>query len=236
MADDLAVDAREKTSRWEDIIDVLFSPRELFQRRAAEVWWKPFLLLCAISIVLYYAFMPINAGLWEAIMIENAPPNADADQLRRGAQFMKYLGGIFVPFGYILMIGFTALGLKLVSLLLEPAAKWGQSFTIATYAAFVVIPQQILATLMVFFKSRSGTVGSRDASFGVLRFMGDQDSVMQAVLGRLDIFPIWTAVLCAIGLMVIVRMPAAKAAIAAFVGWLFVALPSLAGAAMSGRG
>ena len=234
MANDSAVEAPAQSSRWEDLVDVFFSPGELFRRRASDPWWRPFLLLCALSIVLYYVFLPINAVMWEAMMMENAPANADPAQLQQGAQFMKYLGGIFVPFGYIFMIGFTALGLKLASAMLEPSAKWGQAFTISTYAAFVVIPQQILATVMIYLKSQSGTVTTSDASFGVLRFMEKPDAVLQAVLGRLDLFPIWTAVLCAVGLVVIVGMPRGKALIAALIGWLFVALPGLAAAALRG--
>jgi hypothetical protein len=235
MATDNVVAAAENGSRWEDLVDIFFAPVELFERRATDSWVKPFLLLTALSIVLYYVFMPINALVWEAAMLENAPANADPDKIRQSAQFMKYLGGIFVPIGYVFVIATTALGLKFVSALLEPAAKWGQAFTIATYAMFVAIPQQIIGTLLVFLKSRSGTVTMRDASFGALRFVDQPDAVLRAVLGRLDLFPIWSAALCAVGLIVIVRMPRGKAIATAAIAWLVVALPSLASAALFAR-
>lgn len=235
MIADNAVVTPAKGSRWEDFVDVYLAPVDLFVRRADETWLKPFLLLCAVGIVLYYAFLPLNAAMWEAAMIENAPDGADLDRMRQGAALMKYLGGIFVPFGYAFMIAVTAVGLKLVSSLLEPAADWRQSFLISTFAYFVMIPQQILGGLLVFMKTRSGELHMRDASFGVLRFIEKPDQIVRALLGRLDIFPIWTAILCSVGLAVVVRMPRNKAILTAAITWALVALPGLVSALLTSR-
>jgi len=236
MTNDTVVEAAPANgSRWEDLVDIFFSPSELFARRATDSWLKPFLLLIAISIVLYYVFLPINALVWEAAMIENAPAGADVERIRQSAQFMKYLGGVFVPVGYGFVILITALGLKFGSALFEPVARWREAFLIATYAMFVSIPQQILGSLLVFIKSRSGPVAMRDASFGALRFVEQPDAFLRAVLGRVDLFPIWSAILCAIGLVVIVRMPRAKAFAVAAIAWLLVAIPGLASAALFGQ-
>jgi hypothetical protein len=236
MTTDTAVEPTPAAgSRWEDLVDIFFSPSELYARRAHDSWLKPLLLLIAISIVLYYVFLPINALVWEAAMIENAPAGADVERMRQSAQFMKYLGGVFVPVGYGFIILVTALGLKFGSALLEPAAKWREAFLIATYSMFVAIPQQVLGALLVFIKSRSGAVEMRDASFGALRFVEQPDAFLSAVLGRLDLFPIWSAILCAIGLIVIVRMPRAKAFAVAAIAWLLIAIPALASAALFGQ-
>jgi len=232
---ELAMEATPKTSRWEDLVDVFFAPADLFKRRAADSWFKPFLMLCVISIVLYYAFLPINTLVMEAAMALNAPPNADPEQIRRGAAFMKYLGGIFLPFGLLITIVITAVGVKLTSAVLEPAAKWGEAFLIATFAMFVAIPQQILGALLVFMKSRSGPISMNDVSFGVLRFIEKPDAVLRAVLGRADLFAIWAAVLVGVGLVVVVRMSRGKAVAAALMTWIFIALPQLASAVLFRR-
>ncbi|MGQ0562810.1 MAG: YIP1 family protein [Gemmatimonadota bacterium] len=229
-----AVGTAERESRWEDFVDIYFAPRDLFARRADESWIKPFLLFCAVSIVLYYLFLPLNGLVWEAAMAENAPPGANAEQVRQSAQFMKYLGGVFVPFGFAFVVAVTALGLKLVSSVLEPAASWGQAFLIATFSIYVVLVQQIAGTLAVFVKSRSSAVSTADVSFGALRFVQDPDPVLKAVLGRLDIFPIWSALLCAIGLIVLAGMPRAKAFATAAIAWLLVALPGVVSALLFG--
>src|SRR5207253_8129347 len=95
---DTAVESKPaQGSRWEDFVDVYLSPGDLFARRAQETWLKPFLLLALISTVLYYAFLPLNSLIWDAMMAANAPEGADLERMRKGAAFMKYLGGIFVP-------------------------------------------------------------------------------------------------------------------------------------------
>ena len=227
------VKAPEKAARWEDFVDVFFAPTDLFARRKDESWVKPFLLLAAVSVVLYYIFLPIGGQLWEAAMIENAPPNASPEQLQQSAKFMKYLGGGFALFGYFFIVLVTAVGLKLGSALLEPSAKWREAFLIATYSLYVAVVQQIAVTISVFFASRSGNVSMSDSSFGPMRFMPDADPVVKALLGRFDLFAIWSLVLCAIGLMVVVGMPRAKAFATAFIAWLVVSLPAVVGAIFS---
>ena len=230
-----AVKAPEASSRWEDFIDVFFAPGDLFARRKDESWLKPFLLLAAVSIVLYYVFLPIGGQLWEAAMRENAPPNASPEQLQQSATFMKYLGGVLVLFGYFFMIIVNAIGLKVGSAILEPAAKWREAFLIATYSLYVLILQQILATVSVFIASQSRTVTMGDASFGPLRFMPDADPMLKAILGRFDVITIWPIVLAAIGLMVIVGMPSGKAFATAAIAWLVASLPGVVGAIFSGN-
>ena len=230
------VKAPEKAARWEDFVDVYFAPSDLFARRKGEGWLKPFLLLAAVSVVLYYVFLPIGGQLWEAAMLENAPPDAPAEQLQKSAQFMKYLGGVFVLFVYLFMVLVTGVGLKLGSAVLEPAAKWREAFLIATFAMYVVVVQQIATTLSVFFASQSGSVSMTDASFGPARFMPDADPVMKAVLGRFDLFTLWTVVLCAIGLVVVVGMSRGKAFATSVIAWLVVSLPAVVGAIFSSAG
>jgi hypothetical protein len=233
MTTDTVVADTEKHSRWEDLVDVFFAPGELFAYRANEGWGKPFLLLAAISVVLYYVFLPINGQIFELMMRQNAPANVTPEQMHKSAVFMSYLGGLFIIFGVAFTIAATAVVLKLVSSVLEPAAGWRQAFMIATYSMFVVIPQAILGALLIFLKTNSGgTLRINDVSFGVLRFMDQPDKVLTAVLSRFDLFPIWSAALCAIGLVVVVKMPRGKAIATAAIAWLAIALPALAGAAM----
>lgn len=231
---EVMVKAPEKGARWEDFVDVYFAPSDLFARRKDESWLKPFLILAAVSVVLYYVFLPIGGQLWEAAMLENSPPNATPEQIQQSATFMKYAGGVFIAFIYLFIVVTTALGLKLGSAVLEPAAKWRQAFLIATFSLYVSVVQQILSTITIFLASQSRAVTMGDASFGPLRFMPEADPLMKAILGRFDLFAIWSLVLCAIGLIVVVGMPRGKAFATAFIAWLVVSLPAVVGAILSG--
>ena len=229
------VTAPEKASRWEDFIDIIFSPGQLFERRAEEGWVKPFLILAAVSVVLYYVLLPVTGPLMEIAMRENAPPEANQAQLQQGAAVMKYAMGIMAPIMYLVMIAGTALALKVVSAVLEPGASWRQSFIIATYAMYITIVQTLVVAIAVFLKSTmGGELKSTEASFGLMRFMDvGTDPVMRALLGRTDLFAIWIAVLLGVGLVHIVRMPRNKAFATAAIVWALIALPSLAMAAFS---
>lgn len=235
MTTDTVVAAPAKGSRWEDFVDAYLAPGDLFARRADESWLKPFLWVTAISFVLYYVFLPLNSLVWEAAMLENAPANADPERLRQGAAFMKYFGGISVVVVYLIGTVITGVGLKLISSVVEPAAKWREAFMIGAYSMFVGIPQQVVGALLVFVKSRSGTVSMKDVSVGVLRFMDKPDPVMNALLGRVDLFAFWAAAITAVGLMVVVKMPRGKAILTAALTWLFIALPGVAGAVLFGK-
>jgi hypothetical protein len=229
------VTAPEKASRWEDFIDIIFSPGQLFERRGGENWVKPFLILAAVSVVLYYVLLPVTGPLMEIAMRENAPPEANQAQLQQGASVMKYAMGIMAPIMYLVMIAGIALALKLVSSVIEPAAGWRQSFVIATYAMYITVIQTLIVAVAIFIKSSmGGELKSTDASFGLMRFMDvGKDPVMRALLGRTDLFAIWIAVLLAVGLIHVVRMPRNKAIATAAIVWALVALPSLAMAAFS---
>jgi hypothetical protein len=235
---EVAAAAPAKTSRWEDLLDVFLEPHALFARRANETWWKPFGLLVAICVILYYAFISANGEIIRATMMQKGATGASAAQVEQGAAIAKWAGGIGMPFGLAFVMLFTAIGLKLGTWMFEPNASWRQAFTIAVYSMFVAIPQQILTAIAVMIRSRFGEVTMRDTSFGVMRFV-DPDSlnaVTTALLSRLDLFAIWSAVLCAIGLMVVVKMPRNRAFAAAAFAWLLISIPALLGAMASGAG
>jgi hypothetical protein len=229
------VTAPEKASRWEDFIDVVFSPGQLFARRADEGWGKPFLILAAVTVVLYYVLLPVTGPLMDVAMRENAPPNANQAQLQQGATVMKFAWGIVAPVMFLVIVAGTALGIKLISSVLEPGAKWRQSFLIATYALYITVLQTLAVAIAIFIKNMmGGTLKASDASFGLARFIETaNDPVMKALLGRTDLFAIWSAALIGVGLVHVVGMPRNKAFATAAIVWALIALPSLAMAALS---
>ena len=226
--------APEKASRWEDFIDVIFSPGQLYTRRAAEPWLRPFLVLAAVSVVLYYIMLPVTGPVIEASMVENAPPNATPAQMQQSANVMKYLFGIMAPVFYLVMVAGTALAIKFVAPLFDGKVSWRESFVITTFAHYITVVQSLAIGVAVFLKNTmGGQVSGTDGSFGLLRFLDvGRDPVMRALLGRTDIFAIWIAVLFAVGLIHVVGMPKGKAAITAVIVWALIALPSLAMAAL----
>jgi hypothetical protein len=81
-----------------------------------------------------------------------------------------------------------------------------------------------------------GAITSRySVSLGPARFLDPTASPMTlALLGHIDVFTIWTAVLVAIGLKVVARASTAQAAVAAAAVWLIGLLPGVIGAVQAG--
>jgi hypothetical protein len=228
----------EKASRWEDFIDIVFSPAQVFARRGNEGWLKPFLILAVINVALYYLLLPVTGPTIEAAMRENAPPNVTPAQLQQGAQMMKIGMGVIAPIMYLIMVLGTGVALKFVAALFDGKPTWRQSFAITTHAHFITVIQGLVAAASIFVIDMLGKPASgKNASFGLLRFMDiGNDPVMRALLGRTDLFAIWIAALFGVGLIVVAKMEKSKAFITAAIVWALIALPSLAMAALSGRG
>jgi hypothetical protein len=151
---------------------------------------------------------------------------------------MKIGMGVVAPVMYLLMILGTGLAVKFVASLFDGKVSWRQSFAITTHAHFITVIQSLIASLAIFIMSSMGQAPSgRSASFGLLRFVDvGKDPVLRTLLARTDLFAIWIAVLFAIGLIHVAKMERAKAFITAAIVWAVIALPSLAIAALSGRG
>ena len=228
--------APQKASRWEDFIDIVFSPGQVFERRGNEGWLKPFLILAAVNVALYYLLLPVTGPTIEAAMRENAPPEVTSAQLQQGAQMMKIGMGIIAPVMYLIMIVGTGVAVKFVSALFDGKPTWGQSFAITTHAHFITVIQGLIAALSIFIMNMLGQPASgKSASFGLLRFVDiGNDPVMRALLGRTDLFAIWIAALFAVGLIHVAKMEKTKAIITSVIVWALIALPSLAMAALSG--
>jgi hypothetical protein len=231
---DHAVDteaAPEQASRWEDYVDVFFSPVDLFRRRAADRVAPPLITLLILAVLVYLAMMPANAMMMRAAMMDN-PEVADAmGQL--GVVF-QVVGAVIVPITYTVMIAIAAFLLFLVGRFVELRTEFSRTMLIATYAGFIYLISQIAIGTAILLHGEAGLDVARHTSFGPLRFLDatDMNGVVKALLQRLDIFAIWQTVLWGIGIAVIYKASRAQAAITAATAWILFAIPGIIGAAL----
>lgn len=213
------------TSRWEDYIDVYFSPFELFRRRAHDKVAPPLLTLLALGMLFYLALMPAN----RIVVRGSMPPEAQAQVPEGMLNIMSWAGVITVPILYTVMILIAAALLWLGARIADIRADFSRAMLIATYAAFVLLLSQVLASVLILVTGPDGFNILRSMSFGPLRFMGspEMNKTLAAVLQRVDIFAIWQALLWAIGLSVIYRVSMARAGAIAAVVWLLFAIPGI---------
>lgn len=221
----------QKTSRWEDYIDVFVSPVELFERRATDRVLPPLLTLLGLAVLFYFVLMPANTMIMRASIADN--PDA-LEAMGRFGLVMQLVGAVMVPVTYLVIITFGAAMLWLVGRVADIRADFSRTMLIATYAAFVYLVAQVAGGLAVIIHGDVGLDIIRHTSFGALRFVGDSDMnrVVMALLRRLDIFAIWQAVLWMIGMRVVYDLSQARAAGVAAAVWLVYALPGVIAGAL----
>jgi hypothetical protein len=223
--------AQGKVSRWEDYIDVFFSPAELFRRRAADRVGPPLVTLLVLGVVAYIAALPVAGMMMRAATAAN--PEAAEVMAGMGTVF-ALIGGLVVPITYLLVIVSAAALLWLAGRLVDVRAEFSRTMLIATYAAFVYLLSQVASSGAVMLHGEVGLDVVRHTSFGPLRFVehAAMNPVLVALLRRLDAFAIWQAVLWGVGIAVIYRTTRAQAAVTAAGTWILLAVPGIVWAAL----
>jgi hypothetical protein len=235
MADEQVVTAEaaptERTSRWEDYIDVFFSPAELYRRRAQDRVGPPLVTLLLLAVFFYFVMLPANRIIMQASIAAN--PEA-AQALERMGTLLQILGSIFVPMTYLLVIASAAAVLLIVGRVLEIRTEFSRTMLIATYAAFTYLLAQVAGGVAVLLHGDAGLDLIRHVSFGPLRFVGhpEMNPVISAVLRRFELFTLWQTVLWGVGIAVIYRVSRMQAAATAGITWLLLALPAIIMAAI----
>jgi hypothetical protein len=227
------VAAEKKASRWEDYVDVFFSPAELYARRANDSVKPAFWTLLILSALAYYAFLPVNQMVMRATMVAQAQARgADAAEIEAATggmvRIMSYGGGIMVAITFAIVIAITALLLWGIGRMVEVKGTYRQAFLIATYAGFVYLLAQLAGSVAGMIAGE-GLNPMRDMSFGLMRFFDSEalPGAVPALLRRTEIFAIWQAVLWVIGMRVVMKATTAQAAIASIATWLLFAVPGV---------
>jgi hypothetical protein len=216
----------ERVARWEDYVDVFFSPTELFRRRARDSVTTPLLSLITLAVLFYLILLPANA-----MMIRTAMANNPRGVTVSGSTMavVHVVSAVAVPITYVFFTAFAAALLWLAGRFAEIRTEFSRAMLIATYGGFILLVSQLASGVLVLLHGETGLDPVRHASLGVLRFTGGEGTARALVplLRRLDVFAIWQAVLWAIGLHVIYRTTRLQAVITAAIAWLLFAVPGL---------
>lgn len=224
-------------SLWEDFVDIIFSPGQVFERRRHSGWGRPLLALAGASVVLYLALLGPNTRVMLA-SIEQANPEAAAQMGQGGMRtVLLVFGGLTVPVMLILTTLWGAVLLFGLGRLLDVRPSFRQAMVISTYAYFVFLLAQLAMGVMVLLQGPGELDAVKDLSFGAVRFVADPAALPRTVLPllqRLDVFAIWQAVLWGVGVRVMLGASRPQAAGLALLTWALFALPHLVLGALAG--
>ncbi|HWA15989.1 MAG TPA: YIP1 family protein [Gemmatimonadales bacterium] len=230
--------AVKQPSLWEDLLEIFYAPRAVFERRReTPAFGMALLVLVVLAVGLTLAFASItepiftaefNRGMASAV---KKNPQMTPEMIANARSVsMKFTPAIVAFFSVVgpLLIGLAA---WLVGKIFESKAQLGQMMMVATYAMFPRLIEAILNAVQMLVLPEDGIKGRYSVSLGLGRFLDpDTQQLLLSILGRVDVFTIWVTFIIAVGISVMGKIPMARAAIAAAVVWILGALPGLLGA------
>jgi len=221
--------AESAPSRADDFLDIFVAPSTVFERRSDGKFGLALLVLSVAMAVLFLATRSAMAPIFDAEFTRAmaANPNLTPEQMEAGRKVSATVGSVFgiiiVPImalllGVVVWIGARAAGARL---------GYAQSATIATFALFPRLVDSVVAAVQALLMDEAKLNSRFSVSLGLGRFLDPDttNSVLLALLGRIDVFTLWITVLVAIGLKTMGRTSTGSAALGAALVWLLGAIP-----------
>ncbi len=195
------------------IVDIFVDPFKVFARIDAGLsWWKPFVLVSAVTMIMSYFTLPLQQKL-----IELNPRGMSEEQLQSAVEgFGKYaaLGLILVPIGmiifYLIVAGIAHLAINLMS----SRSNFKKTLSLISFCGIIMIIEQIISTVVLRMRGVESVESAADAKFSLslAPLLGEGKGLLGAVLQSLSIFSIWYYVVLILGIAAIFRI-SRKAAI-----------------------
>ena len=230
-----------KASVWEDFIDVLYAPVDVFRRRENGNWFIPMLvatvLLTAVGFFTYDAlqgaYQPLIDKQIEA-MSRNPGFTPDmADRVRQGFPWSVKLGPII---GIPLLIVVVALVSWATGKAFGSRQSFRSAMVVTGYAQVPRLIGGVLLGIQAVVMDPAKITSMYAISFGPARFISEKSMspVAYALVNRLDIFTIWATVLIGIGAYVTGKLGKGSATAVAVIVWLLGSLPAIRAALLAG--
>jgi hypothetical protein len=214
-------------SFWEDVIDIFYQPAAVFRRREGKSSWPPLLFVTiAIGIITFATFSTLEP-MFDAEFARRTAKAVAANP--QAAEAMNKMRGVMTTFGMyaigpIMLITMFALGV--VSWITGKLVGSKQTFQAAiAVAAWAYMPRVLGAVsggVQGLIMDPSKLTSALAISIGPARFF-DPDStnpMLFQLLGRFDLFVIWSTILLAIGLYVTGKVTKERAVIFGIVIWI----------------
>lgn len=216
-----------KGSVFEDVLEVLWAPANVFDRSRAKGVGMYILVLTVITLVIVFAtkgliqpYIDANFDLQMQQMAAKGtpmPPEAAAAAQKFSGYGFLATGVLMIPLGAVLTGLLVWIGGKVAS----ANFSYGQAMLIATLASVPRVLSFIATAVQGAMADPQSIRSFSDASLGVARFVDPATTspALTAMLSNLDVFNIWQLVIMAIGISVVGRVERSAGFVGALVAW-----------------
>ena len=231
--------APKPTALWEDFADIFYAPAQVFARRRDGRFGIALLVIVVVGTALYFLFRPMWESVTDAAITQQLSTNPDLSpeqvaQARATAAKFAVAGGLAQALiGYPILIALVALLVWFVGKIFGSTQRFAQAMTIATYANVPRLLGTVIAGGLFSLGYPEQARSPNSILLSPLRLIDEASVSVTAatLLGRLDVFTIWTTALIGVGLHVVGGLPKSKAALAAAIVWLVASALAVASAA-----
>lgn len=209
-ADSLDAPATAKpTSRWEDFIDIFYTPTTVYERRQSQSPWPTiWIITIALTIITVLTFNSVGPliesemrGEMAKQMAKNAQMTQDnVDMGIRIQMFVRRWMGLFTPLGVLLVALFVWIVAKIVG----AKETYGGALIAVTYASIIGLVAALILGAQALVLDVSNMTSPDQLSLSAARFADKATTspALYALLKALDVFGIWSLVVMAIGVRV----------------------------------
>lgn len=219
----------DKTTIIDDLIEIWTAPSTVFARRADSGF---FLMMCILTIVIGALFFA-NRGVLQSVMDaefnrrfaeaaaqgQAVPPEAIAMARKWGSIIGTFGAFVGVPIG-ILVVGLgTWLTGKIVGA--DDEFGYGKATMISAYSFAPKILSMLAVTVQGLVMDTNAITSPYQLSTSLARFFDPNMSAgLLGLLGRVDVFTLWSSVIIGIGIAVVGKTPRQRILPAVAVIWL----------------
>ena len=230
--------AGPKTSVWEDFIDILYAPAQVFERRAKDgsAWPAMLFVTIGIAIVMFAIAGPMQPVMdaefarQSAIMVQKNPAlTPDKIEGMRGMMEKSQQFGAIIMFP--IMIFITGFVTWLVSKLFEAKLTLGKAVMIVGYAFVPRFLATVLMGVQALVLDMSKVKGMMGLTYSPARFFDPSvaSPANLAVLSRFDVFVLWSTLIIGVGVSVVGKVSRKSGYATAAVIWVLATAVALLG-------
>ncbi len=217
------------------IVDIFTDPSKVFARiEAGLTWWKGYILISVVSVVLQWLMFPFQARL-----LELNPRGLPEDQLQSAietTQKLKYIQLATTPIGIIIIFIILAGILHLMISIMSSKANFKKTLSLVVYTGVISLLGQIVKTLVLLSKGLESitSVADMKVHLSLAAFFPELDGVKLAFLDSLGVFEIWYYVVLTFGIAYLFKLKKNTAVIPVVVIWVISFLLMMLGSKFGG--
>ncbi len=224
-----------KAAFWEDIFEIFYAPGKVFERRDGSNIVLPLLVLVVLTAVLYFATRGLMTPVFDAETSRQVQaalaknPQLTQEQVQRGMEISRKFAGIGIILSTLILPLVVGVVLWVVGKLFSSTAMLGGAVMVAVFSYYPRLVQWIVMAVLAALLPPEKIHGVADVSLSLARFADPTHTSagVLALLGRVDLFIIWSTVLLALGIRIKGRISTGQAAGVGAIMFILGSLPAL---------